>query len=139
MEEEEAGRYWRGELPTRACGTHCGEFSWDAVPPLPGISLPPSAAVGPGRLRLGDVIMFSACAWHRSPGFGEQGLHFVLQPAFAPAASRVFGRIPLGCRHGLSVGEPVTRSSSCFPQAYPKEARPRRGSQLTLRSAFNDC
>mmetsp|Transcript_103339 Transcript_103339/g.333338 ORF Transcript_103339/g.333338 Transcript_103339/m.333338 type:complete len:347 (-) Transcript_103339:77-1117(-) len=140
MEPEEAERYWRGELPRRACGTHCGDFWWGESPPLPRVSFPAEGAtIHTGRMRLGDVIVFSACAWHRSPGISGQDLHFVLQPAFAPASSRIFGRIPLGCRHNLSIGEPLTGSPSCFPQAYPREAWPAKGTVINLQSAFHWC
>eukprot|EP00747_Dinoflagellata_sp_TGD_P171644 gnl/TRDRNA2_/TRDRNA2_206211_c0_seq1.p1 gnl/TRDRNA2_/TRDRNA2_206211_c0~~gnl/TRDRNA2_/TRDRNA2_206211_c0_seq1.p1 ORF type:complete len:172 (-),score=11.12 gnl/TRDRNA2_/TRDRNA2_206211_c0_seq1:527-1042(-) len=137
MEPAERRAYWRGELPVRykgrfdASGNSYGngvQILGDLeVPPLPGVRLSDSAetaVVHTGIMRAGDVLLFSACTWHKSPPHDPDRTVMVLQPAFAPSSARITEhnkRYRWGdCFVNSSIGSLLTESPGCFPQAYPR-------------------
>ncbi|CAE8599458.1 unnamed protein product, partial [Polarella glacialis] len=140
--DEERGRYWRGELPVRE--GEMGNAPGKPLPKLQGIEVSPSTVIHMDRIKPGDLIVINPCAWHSAPNIEElspEGLPvLLLQPSFAAAMSKA--DTPYGyhtgemgdCLHGIEAHQPLTESASqCFPQAFPEDKRPARGTPFSFR------
>eukprot|EP00933_Yihiella_yeosuensis_P035394 TRINITY_DN28929_c0_g1_i1.p1 TRINITY_DN28929_c0_g1~~TRINITY_DN28929_c0_g1_i1.p1 ORF type:complete len:393 (+),score=34.02 TRINITY_DN28929_c0_g1_i1:142-1320(+) len=144
VSKRDAELFWRGELPYRRATRFEETFGFPhntTLPLLPGVVLPETGATIAPSLEAGDVLVFSACAWHRTPdNFVAHELF--LQPSFAP--SRLYfkdfheKRPPIlsgwgrHCEH-MPSNVPISSGHPCHPQVYPKDKRPAPGTEITAR------
>eukprot|EP00747_Dinoflagellata_sp_TGD_P208222 gnl/TRDRNA2_/TRDRNA2_81736_c0_seq1.p1 gnl/TRDRNA2_/TRDRNA2_81736_c0~~gnl/TRDRNA2_/TRDRNA2_81736_c0_seq1.p1 ORF type:complete len:109 (+),score=14.03 gnl/TRDRNA2_/TRDRNA2_81736_c0_seq1:268-594(+) len=75
-------------------------------------------------MKAGDLLLFSACTWHKSPLTDPEKSVVVLQPSFAPLSSRISQHEKMfrwgDCHVKGKIGSYVNSSPDCFPQAFPR-------------------